>query len=114
MALIEGSWRQAAWHGMRRPLPLPAVWAHGGSRQTMPRMRASGSSRFLFQPAEKGFSWLTHRCPSHSSTLLQRRKRQLKAREAGKVEAAHVSAGGAVLGLIAGVGEAAAMTKVRL
>ncbi|KAI7844622.1 hypothetical protein COHA_001712 [Chlorella ohadii] len=41
----------------------------------------------------------------------QRRKRQLKAREAGKVEAAHVSAGGAVLGLIAGVGEAAAMTK---
>lgn len=42
----------------------------------------------------------------------QRRKRQLKAREAGKVEAAHVSAGGAVLGLIAGAGQAAAMTKV--
>ncbi|PRW60044.1 DNA-directed RNA polymerase I subunit RPA49 [Chlorella sorokiniana] len=41
----------------------------------------------------------------------QRRKRQLKAREAGKVEAAHVSAGGAVLGLIAGMGQAATMTK---
>ena len=43
---------------------------------------------------------------------MQRRKRQLKAKEAGKVEAQHVSAGAAVLGLIAGVGEAAAMTKV--
>lgn len=46
------------------------------------------------------------------SAHLQRRKRQLKAKEAGKVEAAHVSAGGAVLGLIAGAGQAAAMTKV--
>ncbi len=57
---------------------------------------------------------ITKLCCLPSSAPLQRRKRQLKAREAGKVEAAHVSAGGAVLGLIAGVGEAAAMTKVRL
>lgn len=41
----------------------------------------------------------------------QRRKRQLKAREAGKVEAGHVSAGQAVLGMIAQAGEAAGMTK---
>lgn len=41
----------------------------------------------------------------------QRRKRQLKAREAGKVEAQHVSAAQAVLGMIASVGEAAGVTK---
>ncbi|EFN53299.1 hypothetical protein CHLNCDRAFT_136963 [Chlorella variabilis] len=41
----------------------------------------------------------------------QRRKRQLKAREAGKVEAGHVSAGAAVLGMIASVGAEAAQTK---
>jgi hypothetical protein len=45
--------------------------------------------------------------------LLQRRKRQLKAKEAGKVEAHHVSAGQAVLGMIASAGAAAAQTKVR-
>ena len=44
---------------------------------------------------------------------MQRRKRQLKAKEAGKVEAAHVSAGQAVLGMIATAGGAAGMTKVR-
>ena len=42
----------------------------------------------------------------------QRRKRQLKAREAGKVEAGHVSAGAAVLGLISSAGAAAGQTKV--
>lgn len=44
---------------------------------------------------------------------MQRRKRQLKAKEAGKVEAGHVSAGAAVLGLISTAGAAAAMTKAR-
>ena len=52
----------------------------------------------------------TTRCPAPPRP--QRRKRQLKAREAGKVEAGHVSAGGAVLGMIAGKGAAAGESKV--
>ncbi len=54
--------------------------------------------------------WTTHL--SRLPPLLQRRKRQLKAREAGKVEAGHVSAGAAVLGMIASAGAEAAQTKV--
>lgn len=50
--------------------------------------------------------------PGRPALLLQRRKRQLKAREAGKVEARHVSAGQAVLGMLASAGQSAPETKV--